>query len=63
MKKIAMIFSRNFLFRENGPLRAHWVISDNSGSTVIIVLQLCTMKGAKRDMEIILTFFSEKRSH
>ena len=26
----------------------------NSGSAVRIVLQFCTMKGAKKDMEIIL---------
>ena len=42
-----------------------WVISDpechilphSSGSAVRIVLQFCTMKGAKRDMGIILMVF------
>ena len=33
------------------------VRSHNSGSAVRIVLQFCTMKGVKRDMEIILMAF------
>ena len=32
----------------------------NSGSAVRIALQFCTMKGAKREMEIILMVFLEK---
>ena len=37
--------------------RAH---PHNSGSTVKIVLQFCTMKKAKRDIDIILTVFLKK---
>ena len=33
------------------------ILSQNSGSAVRIVLQFCTMKGAKTDMEIILMVF------
>ena len=39
-----------------------WAIEDpkSSGSGVRIVLQFCTMKKAKRDMEIILMVFLKK---
>ena len=40
--------------------RAH---PHNSGSTVKIVLQFCTMKEAKRDIDIILTVFLKKKSY
>ena len=40
-----------------GHLRPKMAYPHNSGSTVKIVLQCCTMKGAKRDMEIILIVF------
>ena len=43
-----------------GPKMVH---PHNSGSAVRIVLQFCTMKGAKRDMEIILMIFFEKKSY
>ena len=33
------------------------ILSHNSESAVRIVLQFCTVKGAKRDMEIILMAF------
>ena len=33
------------------------ILYHNSGSAVRIILQFCTMKGAKRDMEIILMVF------
>ena len=39
------------------PVSRQDVRSHNSGSAVRIVLQFCTMKGTKRDMEIILTVF------
>ena len=32
----------------------------NSGPTVSIALQFCTVKGAKKDMAIILMIFSKK---
>ena len=38
--------------------RAH---PHNSGSTVKIVLQFCTMKEAKTDIDIILTVFLKKK--
>ena len=44
-----------------GHLRPKMVHLHNSGTTVRIVLQYCTMKGAKRDMEIILMVFLEKK--
>ena len=44
-----------------GQLRPKMVHPHNSGTTVRIVLQYCTMKGAKRDMEIILMVFLEKK--
>ena len=36
---------------------ARHILSHNSGSVVRIVLQFCTMKGAKRDIEITLMVF------
>ena len=39
------------------PVSRQDVRSHNSGSAVRIVLQFCTMKGTKRDMEITLMVF------
>ena len=52
-------------YPEKIPVWHKWTISDpechilphNSGFAVTIVLQFCIMKGAKRDMEIILMVF------
>ena len=43
--------------RMSHPVSRQDVRSHNSGSAVRIVLQFCTMKGAKSDMEIILIVF------
>ena len=43
--------------RMSHPVSRQDVRSHNSGSAVRIVLQFCTMKGAKRDMGIILMVF------
>ena len=48
------------MFGANGPFKTQMVHPHNSGSAVRIVLQCCTMKGAKRDMEVILMIFLKK---
>ena len=45
---------------EMGHLRPKMARPQNTGSAVKIVLQCCTMKGEKRDMEIILMVFLKK---
>ena len=59
MEVILMAYPKNFLFGANGSFwfrlqNVSHILSHNSGSAVRIVLQFCTMKGAKKDMEIIL---------
>ena len=56
MEIVLMAFSKKCLW-QIGHLRPKMAYPHNSGSTVKIVLQCCTMKGAKRDMEIILIVF------
>ena len=52
MEVMLMAHSKKFWFGGNGSFRTQNVPSShNSGSAVRIVLQFCTMKGAKRDME------------
>ena len=48
---------KKYCFSTKGPRMAH---PHNSRSTVTIVLPFYTMKGVKRDMEIILMVFLKK---
>ena len=55
-----MAFPKKSCLGQMGHLRPKMARPHNSGSAVRIVLQCCTMKGAKRDMEIILMVFLKK---
>ena len=44
-----------------GHLRPKMARPHNSESAIRIVLQYCTMKGAKRDMEIIIMVFLKRK--
>ena len=55
-----MTFPKKSFLGKMGHLRPKMVHPHHSGSAVRIVLQYCTMKGAKRDMEIILMVFLKK---
>ena len=56
-----MAFPKKLCLGQMGHLRPKMVHSHNSGSAVRIVLQCCTMKGAKQDMEIILMVFLKEK--
>ena len=55
MEVISVAFPKRSCLRQMGHLRPKMVHSQNS--TVRIVLQGCTMKGAKRDMESYINGF------
>ena len=55
-----MAFRKKSCLGQMGHLRHKMVHPHNSGSAARIVLQCCTMKGAKTDMEIILMVFLKK---
>ena len=60
MEIMLMAFPKKLCLGQMGHLRPKMVHPHNSGSTVRIVLQCCTIKGAKRDMGIILMVFLKK---
>ena len=60
MEIILMAFPKNSFFEKMGHLGPRMAHTHNSGSTVRIALQFCTMKGAKRDKEINLMVFLKK---
>ena len=60
MKKI-LFFPKKIFVGQMDHLVTKRAHPHNSGSTVKIVLQFCTMKEAKRDIDIILTVFLKKK--
>ena len=60
MEIILMSFPKNSCLEQMGHLGPRTAHSHISGSAVSIVLQFCTMKGAKKDMKIILMVFLRK---
>ena len=57
---LLMAFQKKLCLGQMGHLRLKMARPGNSGYPVRIVLQCCTMKGAKRDIEITLIVFLKK---
>ena len=59
MKVILMVFTKKCLFGASGPF---WARKYGSGLALRVFFKFCTMKGANRYLEIILTYFKKNSS-
>ena len=63
MEIILMAFPKKSCLRQMSHLRPKVERPHNSGSAARIVLQCCIMKGANRDIEVILMVFLKKKNN